>query len=429
MPEEVKAEVSSSPAQAESQPKKTGQSTNLLILTALLFGVIGVFLGWYLKGQLSPPKPITPGVPAVDNVAKKPKPKQGPLVIGGILPLTGDAASYGLPIQQAALLAQKEINESGGVNGRPIEFIWEDGRCEREDAKAAAERLVKEKKVEILYAGTCSSEFLAAAPIAQAEKIISISASATSPEISKLGKYVFRTSPSDALAGKVAAEYAFNKWGAKTAGIIVEQKDYTLGLASVFEKEFEALGGKVLFTDIFKTGTTDFSQNATKVLNEAPDMVYLLPQTPTPGVLLVKALKEAGVTAKLLTAEVLLIRDAIKEQGGILEGVTGIEVLFDETRPKTRRFLELYKKEYNLDPTYPGFMAGMYDLIYLIKEAYEAVGDDPDKISEYLYNLKDWSGTVGMLNFDRNGDPTLPYSVKLIQGNEAQQVDVYTPGK
>jgi len=192
-------------------------------------------------------------------------------------------------------------------------------------------------------------------------------------------------------------------------------------------QNFTASGGTVLLDEVFETGTTDFSTIAAKAKNLSLDVIYVLPQSSTPGVMLVKALKDQGIQAKLLTAEVLLIRDAIQEQGGILEGVTGIEILFDESRPKAKHFLDLYNKEYNLEPTYPGFMAGMYDAIYLIKEAWEKSGGNPDEVANYLYNLKDWDGAVGVLNFDSHGDPTMTYSIKLISNFAATQVDTFKP--
>jgi len=405
-----------------SAPKPLLKTKSIkLIIPAVILLLAGIAIAAFIlpKPSFAPQKP-TPS-PQAKQI------KTGPLKIGGILPLTGDAASYGIPLQQSAYLAQKEINESGGINGRQIEIIWKDGRCEKQDAQPAAEKLLNEDKVEILLAGACSSEFLVAAPLAQEKKVLSFSSSATSPEISQLGKYIFRTVPSDALAGKAAAQYAFNKWEAKTAGIITEDKDYTLGLKNVFKQDFTALGGEVLFDEVFPTGMTDFSSFAAIAGNTPPDVIYVLPQTPTPGVLAIKALKDQKISSKLLTAEVLLIRDAIQEQGEILKGVTGIEILFDEQRPKAKHFLDLYKQEYNLDPTYPGFMAGMYDIIYLIKEAYEAVGSDPDQVSQYLYSLKNWNGAVGVLSFDKNGDPTLTYSIRQITGFEAPQVDSYSP--
>ncbi len=419
VPPSMPSSVSSSGAKKDS---RGGSKLLLGLFLALVFIPLGIVLGNQLK-KLSLPGDFQTRVSPSPSLSVQ----KAEFKIGGILPLTGDAASYGIPLQQAALLAQKEINAQGGIGGRPIKFIWKDGRCEKNEAKMAAEQLVNQEKIDLLLGGACSSEFLNAAPLAQAKKIITFSSSATSPKISELGRYVFRTCPSDALAGKAAAGYAFEKWGAKTAAVVAEEKDYTLSLKEVFKENFSKLGGKVVLDEVFATGTTDFASTSAKIKNLAPEVVYILPQSPTPGVLLVKALKAQGVTAKILTAEVLLIRDAVTEQGQVLEGVTGIEVLFDENRPKTKKFLELYKNEYQLEPTYPGFMSGMYDILYLVKEAYESGAKNSDEMANWLYQLKNWEGAVGTLDFDEHGDPSMAYSIRQISNFSAKQVDTYMP--
>src|SRR3989338_9250736 len=65
----------------------------------------------------------------------------GPIKIGAIAPLTGDAAAYGIPDQRAKAIALKEINDAGGVNGRLIEVIWEDTKCTGTDATTATQKL------------------------------------------------------------------------------------------------------------------------------------------------------------------------------------------------------------------------------------------------------------------------------------------------
>ncbi len=348
-----------------------------------------------------------------------------PIVFAGISPLTGDAASFGQPIRQAALLAQREINAAGGIGGRPIEMQWHDGKCEGEDAEAAARTILADERVQVAVAGVCSNEFLASAPLFQERAVISISPSATSPLISDLGPYVIRTAPSDALAGRVAAQYARERMEASTAAVITEDTLYTEGLRDVFIPEFEALGGTIVVNESYETGTIDFSSFVASVVATEPDVIYILPQSPTPGVLITQALKEAGVTARLLTAEVMLIRDAIVEQAAILEGVTGIEVLFDEENPHAQEMLARYEAEFGLEAIYPSFMASMYDLMYLLKEAFENTDGSPNAIDAYLKSVTEWPGASGVITFDENGDPLPIYSVRTISDGEAPIVELF----
>ena len=93
------------------------------------------------------------------------------LKIGWIGPLTGDTASYGIPMKQAADLAVEEINNAGGVNGRQIKIIYEDGKCNGKDASIAANKLVNVDGVKIINS-LCSAETLGIAPITESAKVI-----------------------------------------------------------------------------------------------------------------------------------------------------------------------------------------------------------------------------------------------------------------
>src|SRR3989344_6415480 len=84
----------------------------------------------------------------------------GSYKIGVMLALTGDAATYGLPEQQAIKIAADEINSKGGINGKKIEIIYEDGKCNPKDGNAAAQKLINVDKVKVIIGGSCSGETL-----------------------------------------------------------------------------------------------------------------------------------------------------------------------------------------------------------------------------------------------------------------------------
>lgn len=364
----------------------------------------------------------SPGGPAPTELPK------GPITLGMVFPLTGDGAAYGIPIQRAGQLAIDEINEAGGIAGKELKIIWEDGKCEPKEATAAAQKLINIDGVKIIFGGACSSETLAMASLAETAKVLVISPSATSPDVTGAGEFVFRTSPSDAAAGAVAAQYAYNKMAARKAAIISETKDYAQGLRRVFQENFTAFTGEIVADETYNTGDTDFRTQILKIKNAKPDVVYVVPQTPAPGILILKQLKSRGVTAQILTAEVLIGRNVIAANKTAMAGLVGIENWFDEQGELASAMLAKYKETYNEDPPFPSFQANMYSQFYLIKEAIEAQGLDTEKIRDWLYGVKDWKHALGSLTFDKNGDPVgLPYSVKKVEGGELKEVEVYRP--
>lgn len=354
---------------------------------------------------------------------------EGPIKIGVVLPLTGENASYGLPIQRVGQLAVDELNADGGIAGRPIEVIWEDGKCDPKGGTDAAQKLINIDQVKIIFGGACSGETLAMAPLANEAKVLVISPSATSPDVTvNGGEFVFRTSPSDAAAGAVAAQYAYSKMEARKAAIISETTDYAQGLRRVFKEKFTALSGEVVVDETYQTGSTDFRAQILKIKNSKPDVVYIVPQGSASGVLILKQLKSRGIEAKRLTAEVLIGRDVVSKSKNDMEGLVGIEARFDEQGELAIALFTKYREQYNEEPPYPSFMANMYSQFFLIKEAIEAHGLDTEKIRDWLYSVKDWKHALGSLTFDRNGDPVgLPYSVKKVEGGELKEVEVYRP--
>ncbi|HEY4475656.1 MAG TPA: ABC transporter substrate-binding protein, partial [Candidatus Paceibacterota bacterium] len=111
----------------------------------------------------------------------------GPIKLGVIQGLTGDIASIGMGEVRAIQVALAEINKNGGINGRQLEIVTEDGKCDPQAGGTAAQKLVSIDKVMVIIGGTCSGETLAAATITEPAKVILISSSATSPKITTAG--------------------------------------------------------------------------------------------------------------------------------------------------------------------------------------------------------------------------------------------------
>ncbi|KHO44953.1 MAG: branched-chain amino acid transport system substrate-binding protein [archaeon GW2011_AR3] len=342
--------------------------------------------------------------------------------LGLMLPLSGDATAYGNPIRTAAFIAADEINAKGGINGKMIEFVTEDSKCSPKDGASAAQKLVNVDKVKVIIGGACSGETLGAAPITEAAKVILISPSATSPDITAAGDYVFRIAPSDAFAGEVAAKYASDDLGRSKAVVFSETTDYAQGLRKVFKENFELLGGAVVADETFSSEDTDMRTQVLKAKNANPDVIYIVAQTPAKATLLLKQLKESGMEQEIVASEVLLGRDFIAENSELIEGAIGIEPKVDDTSPTTAALFAKYKEQTGEEVPWPQFVAGVYDAVYLVSDAISLYGEDTDKIRDNLYSVKDYNGAIGKLTFDENGDPLLPYSVKKITGGKAVEI-------
>lgn len=342
--------------------------------------------------------------------------------IGGMHPLTGDGAAYGIPIQRGALIALEEINAQWAAKGKKLEIVWEDSRCNPKDGATAAQKLVNVDGVKVILGGVCSGETLGAAPIAEAAKVIMISPSATSPDVTKAGDFVFRLAPSDANAGRIAAEYAVKTLGAKKVAILSETTDYAQGLRKVFKENAISLGAEVVPDETFSSDDTDLRTQLLKIKKARPDIVYLAPQTVPKAALIVKQWNENNMGNKWITAEIMADRKLIEEHGKDMEGLIGIEQYFDETRGKSKAFLNKYEQKYGEKATFPFYTAANYDAVYLIADAIEKYGLDTEKIRDYLYAVKDNDGAAGVISIDEHGDGLLSYTIKQIKNGTLVEI-------
>ncbi len=340
---------------------------------------------------------------------------EGPIKIGFIGPLTGDAAAYGEPIRQVIQLAIEEINTAGGVNGRMIEFIYEDGACTPKNSATSAQKLIDVNGVKVILGGFCSGETLGAAPIAEAAKVILFSAGSGSPDITKAGDYIFRNFPSDASSGsKVAREAVKNEH--TNIAIIAEQTDYAQAVKKVFKDTLVGEDGNVAVDEAFSSDATDFRTPLTKIKDANPDAIYLIAQTPAKYGLVLKQLREMGIDQQIYTNEFAAAQDILKEYGDEIEGAIYAEPAFNAEAPAAAALLENIKTTYgslsgDLPPVY---FATAYDAVYILKEAVEKCGEDTNCIKTALYAIKNRPGTAGPLSIDGNGDASFEYEVKQI---------------
>ena len=176
-----------------------------------------------------------------------PTPSKEPFVIGAMDALTGVAESYGNLLHQAKLLAVEEINAAGGINGRQLKLIVEDSKCAAQDAITAYNKLTDVDGVKIILGTTCSGSMLGAAPLAEKDGVVLLSASATSPDIAFAGDYIFRTAINDLRLG---IDTGNTLWvdGVRNIATIAEATDYAEGARRTVREAVRLRGsrGKLL---------------------------------------------------------------------------------------------------------------------------------------------------------------------------------------
>ncbi|MBI5369895.1 ABC transporter substrate-binding protein [Candidatus Uhrbacteria bacterium] len=393
-------------------------SSALLWVIAIVIVVLGIV-------YFSKPAPKAPEEQA-QPTAQATIP-EGPIVLGAMDPLTGDGAVYGIPLQNATMLAVNEINAAGGIDGHQLQLVWEDSKCNPQDGSSAAQKLIEVDKIKFIVSGDCSGAALAAAALTEPAGVMLFSAAASSPDLSTAGDLVFRSYPSDAMAGDVIASYSIKKLGTKKVSVISEQTDYAQGLRKSFTAAAAEYGAEVVADETFNTGDTDFRTQVLKISTAAPDVLYIVPQTPAAGIQILKQLKENGFKGQLLVSDVMLGSDTIAKNKTLYADIYSPTPELDSTREVTKRFLDNFQAAYGHAPEYPASMAAAYDQIYMLKDAFPVSGVDPLKVRDWLYAVKNWPGALGDTSFDQNGDPIIGYHIKHFVNGETIDLGAYTP--
>jgi branched-chain amino acid transport system substrate-binding protein len=342
-------------------------------------------------------------------------PKESKVIrIGAVLPLTGDAAVWGKNTQEGIDLAVEELNKEGGIKGKKIEIVYEDSKALPQNGVSAIQKLITVDKVTVVIDNSVSSVCLAMAPIAEQNQVVILSTGSTAPKVSEAGDYIFRIWNSDALEGKVMADYAFDSLNLKTTAIMFINNDYGVGLQDVFSREFQKKTGKILTSESFNQNESNFRTQLAKIKNTNPQALYLVGYPKEiPSVL--KQAKELGTKAQVLGTVAFEDPQIITVAGDASEGlIYPYPVEPNKEDMAVKEFLTKYKAKYNKEP---GITCDVgYDAVNMIAKAVESSGGEtgPD-IQKGLMMIKDFHGASGVMTFDENGDVNKSMGMKIIK--------------
>ena len=196
--------------------------------------------------------------------------------IGGIGPTTGDNAIYGTAVKNGIQLAVDEINAAGGINGKQIEYKFEDDQSDAEKSVNAYNTL-KDWGMQILMGTVTSGSCTAVASETDSDHMFQITPSGTAVESVQDHDNVFRLCFSDPEQGTKSAEYiAKNKLATKIAVIYNSSDVYSNGIYTNFAAEAKKEGLDVVAAEAFTADNkTDFSVQLKKAQSSGADLVFL----------------------------------------------------------------------------------------------------------------------------------------------------------
>jgi branched-chain amino acid transport system substrate-binding protein len=322
---------------------------------------------------------------------------QEPIKIGFIGPLTGSAAVFGTSALASAKLAVKEINDAGGIVGRQVVLIPEDGVCAGKDASDSANKLINVDGVLAIIGGLCSAETLSFTGVAEANNVIVISYASSSPRITEAGDYIFRDFPSDAYQGVKAAQLAKNQINANNVGILYRNDEWGVGLKDTFKQSFEESGGKIVAVEAYEVDAQDFRTQLTKIKDKSPDAVYAVGFTKDAQRILKQA-RDLGLTQPFIGADAAYDAGLFENGGAELEGF----IVLGPASVNTSAFEQKVNAEFGIAPVQ--YSAHAYDAVRILAQAIaSAKTTDATAVKDALYK-QTLAGVSGDIAFDENGD-------------------------
>lgn len=342
--------------------------------------------------------------------------------IGFIGPLTGDYANYGTLCRQAVEMAIDEINAKGGVNGASIKLFAEDSEGDSQKALAAMEKLSSSDKVCAIIGPVLTGETFSVAERAQAEGIVIITPSASHKDITNVGDYIFRTTPSDGLQGEVAGKYWSQVLGYTKLAVLYAKNDYSQGLYESMSEAFTQDGGQIVAAETFMVGDKDFKTQLTKLKNTDAQAIYLPDYTAEMAQILEQA-AQLGIGKPFLSGDGFLSEEIYSLAGQYTDGVVYTASARVEESNKNKEFKDAYTARWGIGPD--SFATNAYDATYILVSVIEKVGTDRKAIKTGMEQVKDFEGVNGIINFAPNGDLVAYQGIYEVHGTTPEYLGAF----
>jgi branched-chain amino acid transport system substrate-binding protein len=342
----------------------------------------------------------------------------GDIPVGVYGALTGDQAAFGTSTVNGVRIAAEEINAAGGVLGRKIRLVVEDDQGRAEEAASVVTKLITSDNVVALIGENSSNQSLAAAPIAQANGVPMISPSSTNPAVTEKGEYIFRVCFTDPYQGKALATFVRSNLKLDSAAILVDKKnDYSVGLAGVFRKDFEAADGKIVAEQSYSGGDTEFRPQLTAIKAVSPQAVFIPGFYTEVGQIAIQS-RDLGLNVPLVGGDGWDSPVVIQIGGKAIEGSYFSDHYFvGDTRPVVQKFVAEYEKRHGKKPEATAALG--YDALHIWANAAKRAGSlDKKLIRDQIAATKDYEGVSGKTTMGPDRNPQKPVAMIKIENGQ-----------
>lgn len=352
----------------------------------------------------------------------------GKIVIGQVVPLTGEAVESGKFQKNGAALAVEQINAAGGINGKKLEIVIEDDQTTNPGAVAALQKLLQNKDIVAMVGSIRSTQVQAMLPTI-AEAKVPVMIGGTNYGLTHAGNpWVFRFRPHDGMSAKVIAAFLVDEQKKKKVGVIHATDAFGTGGKDFVVEELKKKGADVVLVRGYNNGEKDFTAILGELKRSGADGLVTYMTFSTDLGIMAKQLKQLGVGVTWVGSPSITAVDGRKLAAESLYGTFGITDFHTEGNPVAKKLGETYKAKFNETPDL--YAAWTYDAVLALAEALKkAPSLKPDDIRKALLGIQGFQGAEGRYDFDENGDGLHHYHVVQNQNGDIKLFKTIQLGK
>ncbi|HLX29111.1 MAG TPA: ABC transporter substrate-binding protein [Casimicrobiaceae bacterium] len=332
--------------------------------------------------------------------------QQGPVPIFGLVELSGTGTTSGTMFDDGVKLAVKEINASGGILGRKVEYTSLDTQSQPQVAKALAQKAI-DQGAYVVMGPVFSGSILVSMAETQRAEVPNFTGGEAAAITQKGDPYIFRTSFTQTAAMPKVARYLKDNVKAKSVAIIWVNNDFGKGGLDVMKKALDAQGIKVAAELSTDPGQLDFSGAVLKARQANADALFVYTNEEEAARAL-RELRKQGYDKPIVGETVLTSQKVIELAGDAANGATAhVGLTADAPQPTIKKFDEAFQTEYHTKSDHNG-MKG-YSAMYIVKAVTERIGKfDQKAFAKAMHGLhlsaREYPGVLLDVTFDQKGD-------------------------
>ena len=383
-------------------------TTRKFIKIAFVLAIVALIAGFSACDQIG--QLLLPAPPEIEGLS-------GEIPIGVVVALTGRFADeIGIPMHIGFEVAREEINNSGMLGDATITFITEDDQSV--SSVEAFNKLIHQDGVSAITGLAISAQAIHSFPIAQENRVVCFSSVSSASGLSAIGDFIFRAGLTIDILNPSGVRITQEKLSYTTAATIYDESDlYSTSSHEGFQAALAENGVKIVSTETFQSGDTDFSAQLTRIMETNPEAIFVSTLPPEMPLILNQG-RELGIPNSIPFIIPEIAIEQVAAAGPAAEGViTFIGWSSLAATPGNQAFIQNYRAASGTDPN--AWAAQSYATLHILAAAIaEAQSTDSAAIRDALANTMDMDTILGQFSFNAVGDAVYDPQILIVKDGE-----------